>query len=358
MQMLKQLWRASAPLTTTAGLMLTWLFAAAVGLALDDRLITNAPAWLKPAKFALSVAIYTGTLAWVFTYLPEWGRTRRIVGWTTAVVMVLELGIISVQAWRGVPSHFNVSSLLDGLLFTVMGMAIVIQTVSSIAVALAAWRQRFDDVALGWAIRLGLTMTIVGAFAGGLMTRPTAMQLEEARGGKPMLAAGAHTVGAPDGGPGLPGTGWSMTHGDLRVAHFVGLHAMQALPLVALLGLRVRLRQSTRTRLVASAAVSYGALFVVVLTQAFRGYSVLAPETLFLLGGWAAATADCSWVRREPISMIGRPPAATTIRAAAEAIAQSWFRIESTSVSSATASANVPLTVRIGESGKYNSPSG
>ena len=72
----------------------------------------------------------------------------------------------------------------------------------------------------------------------------------------------------------------------------------------------------------------------------------------------AAATAASSWVRREPISIIGRPAAAVTMRAAAEAIAQSWLRIDSTSVSSTTASANVPLTVRIGEPGKYSSPSG
>ena len=72
----------------------------------------------------------------------------------------------------------------------------------------------------------------------------------------------------------------------------------------------------------------------------------------------AAATAASSWVRREPISMHGRVPAAPVIRDAALATALSWLRIDSTSVSSSTASTNVPLTVRIGEPGKYSSPSG
>ncbi len=66
----------------------------------------------------------------------------------------------------------------------------------------------------------------------------------------------------------------------------------------------------------------------------------------------AAATAASSWVRRLPISISGLPPAATTMRAAAEATAQSWFSTESTSVSMTTASAKVPETLSTGESGK------
>ena len=71
----------------------------------------------------------------------------------------------------------------------------------------------------------------------------------------------------------------------------------------------------------------------------------------------AAATADCSPARREPISASGRSPAAMLIRAAAVATAESWFSTLRASVSSTTASANVPSIVRIGEPGKYSSPS-
>src|SRR3990170_1077819 len=72
-----RLWREDRALTGTAGLMLLVLALALAGLALDPRTITGAPAWLKPAKFAASIAIYTLTTAWIFTYLPGWGRTRR-----------------------------------------------------------------------------------------------------------------------------------------------------------------------------------------------------------------------------------------------------------------------------------------
>ena len=72
-----------------------------------------------------------------------------MVGRTTAVVMLLEVAIIDTQAWRGTTSHFNVATPLDAALFFVMGVAIVIQSLSSTAVAVALWRQRFDDAALG-----------------------------------------------------------------------------------------------------------------------------------------------------------------------------------------------------------------
>ena len=88
-----------------------------------------------------------------------------------------------------------------------------------------------------------------------------------------MTIAGAHTVGAADGGPGLPGTGWSTEHGDLRVAHFLGLHALQALPLVALVLPRRRFADATRVRLILTAGGSYVALFGILLWQALRGQS-------------------------------------------------------------------------------------
>jgi hypothetical protein len=290
--MVIKLWKGSAPLAATGLLMLVVLASAVIGLAVDPRMITGAPAWLKPAKFAASIAIYTFTLAWIFSLIPEWRRIRRIVGWTTAVTMVLEIALISLQAFRGTTSHFNVATLFDGVVFTIMGAAILVQTFSTVAVAMALWRQQFADRALGWALRLGMTMTIVGALTGGLMTRPTPQQLDSARAGERMTVVGAHTVGGPDGGPGLPGTGWSTDHGDLRVAHFLGLHALQALPILALMLARRRVSDLVRLRLTIMGVVSYMALFAILLAQALRAQPVLAPDalTIALLSVWAFVT--------------------------------------------------------------------
>jgi len=295
--MLRQLLKTNGPLTFTGLLMLPALAIAIAGMLLDPRIITDAPAWLKPAKFAVSIAIYVFTLAWAFTLIPGWRKTRRVVGWATAITMVLEFAIIALQAYRGTTSHFNFSTPLNGVLFIIMGVAIVAQTFISIAVAVAFWRQRFEDPAMGWALRLGMIITIVGALSAGFMTHPSAAQLAGAHAGQGMPIMGAHTVGAPDGGSGLSGTGWSTEHGDLRIPHFIGLHALQVLPLIAFMMRRRRLSSDTRVRLTLTAAGSYFTLVVLLLIQALRGQPILRPDALTfgLFGAWALVTAISGW---------------------------------------------------------------
>jgi hypothetical protein len=273
--------------------------ASLVGIAVDSRVITDVPAWLKPFKFAISTSIYSFTLAWVFGWLADWPRVRRVVGWTTAIVFVLEVSIIDTQAWRGTTSHFNAATTLDRTLFMIMGISILLQTIVSVAVAVALWRQRFDDRSLGWALRLGMTLTIIGALTGGLMTRPTQTQLESARAGAPMTIIGAHTVGAPDGAPGIPVTAWSSRHGDVRVPHFVGLHALQVLALVAIALRLWRRPEDVRVRVVLAASASYATLFVLLLLQALQGRSITSTDavTLTAFGAWAALTAlSIGWI--------------------------------------------------------------
>ena len=303
-----RLWHTDKPLTGTGLLMLAALAAFAVGMFVDPRTIAGAPAWLKPAKFAASAAIYMLTLAWVFTMLPSWRRTRLLVGRTTAVIFVLEVAIVALQAWRGTTSHFNVSTPVDAILFAVMGLAIAVQTLSSVLVALALFREPFAQRAMGTALRAGMVIAIVGASSAGLMTRPTGAQASALRETGHIRTAGAHTVGAPDGGEGLPGTGWSREHGDLRIPHFVGLHALQVLPIVALIARRRR-SDDAAVRLVRAATTSYVALFVILLVEALRGEPLLSPGamTLGLLVAWGAATAAGLWSvsRRRGLAMPG-----------------------------------------------------
>jgi hypothetical protein len=275
-----------------------------LGIWTDPRTVAGSPVWLKPAKFALSLGIYSLTLVWMFAWLPDHVRLRRLVGRLSAGIFAVEFAIIAGQAARGVGSHFNVATPLDGVLFGVMGVAILLQTMGTAAVLVVLWRQPFtDEQAVGWGLRLGMLLTVVAALTGGLMTSPTPAQRTEAHLTGRMTVSGAHTVGAPDGGAGLPGTGWSTTHGDLRVAHFVGLHAMQVLPLVALVARR-RYAARGAVRLVMVAAGSHGALFVLLLVQALRGQSVVRPDgtTFLTLAAWAALTVAGALLvaRRQP----------------------------------------------------------
>jgi hypothetical protein len=113
-----------------------------------------------------------------------------------------------------------------------------------------------------------------------------------------LTVAGAHTVGAPDGGPGLPGVGWNREHGDLRVAHFIGLHALQILPLVTL-AMRRRGWDGTRqVRMVWATAASHFGLYFLLLSQALRGQSIIRPDATAVtaFGTWAVLTATVLWL--------------------------------------------------------------
>ena len=92
----------------------------------------------------------------------------------------------------------------------------------------------------------------------------------------------------------MPITGWSLEHGDLRVGHFIGLHALQVLPLLAWALLRwTHLDAATRARLLHVAGAAYTAVVLLVTWQALRGQSIVRPDGVTLavtasLAGFAA----------------------------------------------------------------------
>jgi hypothetical protein len=186
-------------------------------LPLDHRHVTGALVWIKPLKFSLSIVVYTWTLAWLLADLPAPAQraVRRLSG-GVALSMGVEIAVIFIQAGRGTTSHYNASSPLNDLLFGLMGIFILVNTVLTIWALYLAWRYRpHGPAGYVWGLRLGLLVFLIGSVLGGFM-----------------IHANQHTVGAPDGGPGLPGLGWSTVAGDLRIAHFLGMHALQALPLL------------------------------------------------------------------------------------------------------------------------------
>ena len=131
--------------------------------------------------------------------------------------MFFENGLILLQAIRGTTSHFNVKTSFDSMVFSLMGIFILIFTITSILICISFFRQRQFTIpnAYVWGIRLGLLFFIIFSIEGGMM-----------------LSLLKHTVGGEDGGPGLPVVKWSNQYGDLRIAHFFGIHSLQILPLI------------------------------------------------------------------------------------------------------------------------------
>jgi hypothetical protein len=240
---------------------------AATGLVVDDRVLLGLPRWLKPLKIALSFGLYAVTLAWMLSFLRRGRRAARAAGWVLVVMAVVEVAIITGQAARGRRSHFNADTPLDERLFSIMGAAVAVVWLATAVLAVVVLRQRIADRTVAWSIGLGLAVALAGMAVGVLMT------------GRP--GGGAHSVGVPDGGPGLPVLGWSTTGGDLRIGHFVGLHALQVIPLVgAVLATLPRraLSDRSRVRLGQVAAAGYIGLTGLLTWQALRGQPLLAPD--------------------------------------------------------------------------------
>ncbi|WP_169080067.1 hypothetical protein [Microcella alkalica] len=310
------------PLLALAAALAVLTIVAAVGYAVDGRELVGRPLWEKPLKFAISGTIYAATWAWLLghlTALPGRRRTRRIAWWAgtvIAVTLAIELVIIVGFAAAGLRSHFMVDTPLATTAWSIMASAITTLWVATLVAGVVLWRSPGADAARRASLRAGILLSLVGLALGFLMTGPTSAQLADFQG-----VAGAHTVGLPDGGPGLPLLGWSTVAGDLRIPHFVGMHALQALPLLALLlelaarRARVLASAEVRRRLVLVGAAAFAAVVANVTQQALRGQSIVAPDALTL--SLAIATAALTAVAAGVVLATARRDARRRTRAVA-----------------------------------------
>lgn len=210
---------------------------------------------IKPLKFAVSIAVLLGTLAFVVDALAVAPAIRSAACWALAATMVVEMAAIVTQALRGRASHFNTSTPLDAILWHAMLGAIVIALVVLVAIAVVATVRPLElSPRVAAAVRIALWLLLIAAVSGFAM------------GGRSQ-----HSVGGADGGPGMPVTGWSRHHGDLRVSHFFALHALQVLPGAALLLDRLPLGGPARWSALVALAIGWAAVVIGTLLQAFAG---------------------------------------------------------------------------------------
>jgi hypothetical protein len=242
-----------------AGLISFILFLVSAGLMLIDQTeILGINRWIKPMKFFISIAIFLWTMAIYFDYLP--GRTRLLgyLAWAIILIFVIEMVVIAGQPLRGQTSHFNIATPLDAALFAAMGIAIALLTFIMAFVAYLYFTNEIDlPPAVVWGMRLGLIVMLLGSIQGGYMS-----------------AQFGHAVGVPEGGAGLPLVNWSTKGGDLRVAHFLGLHGLQTIPLFALL--LGRLNVDGSVALTVGFSLIYTLAFSALFAQALFGRPLVA----------------------------------------------------------------------------------
>jgi hypothetical protein len=288
--LLQRAWHVNWPLTLLGVVMILVFLATLAGILLDHRIITGAPEWLKPAKFAISVSVYCFTFVWLLGFVVRHPRLARFSANVTVVSFIVEMTVILTQAARGTTSHFNVTTPLNTFLWLTMGAFIVMVWTMNLLLAILLVFERIPDRPFAWSLRLGLLVSLVGMGAGFLMVRPTPDQRETMAAGRGPRIVGAHGVGVADGGPGLPVVGWSTVGGDLRVAHFVGIHAMQILPFFGWFIARrrnafARLKEAHRLALISTVGFAYLGLVLLLVWQALRAQSAIHPDAQVLTAG-------------------------------------------------------------------------
>lgn len=281
----------SWPLPIFGGVMLLTFVATLVGIVADPRVITGVPVWVKPAKFAISVSVYCFTFAWLLGFVENHPRLVRLMANVTVISITVEMIAIITQAARGTTSHFNNTTPFNSLVWMAMGSFITLVWTMNLLLAILLLRQRMTDRAFAWSLRLGLLISSVGMAVAFLMVRPTPEQIAAVTNHGPRIL-GAHSVGVADGGPGLSFLGWSTVGGDLRIAHFAGLHAMQVLPFLGWMASRRKgvlrfLTDTDRLALIWTGGLAYLGAVALLTWQALRGQSVVHPDATTIAAGVA-----------------------------------------------------------------------
>ncbi|GGD75743.1 hypothetical protein GCM10011514_44570 [Emticicia aquatilis] len=212
--------------------------------------VYNVNAWYKSFKFAASTVLFVWTMAWFIGYLIDFNAT--VFNWIIIITLGFEIIYITWQASRGSLSHFNVSTSFYAFMYSMMALAATIATLAAAYIGILFLINNFPDLPpyYVWSIRLGIFIFVVFAFEGFVM-------------GSRM----SHTIGGPDGEAGIPILNWSKKFGDPRIAHFIGMHALQVLPVLSYYLLR-------NTQLTIIVGILYFLLAVFTLMQALRGKSV------------------------------------------------------------------------------------
>jgi hypothetical protein len=230
-------------------------------LPFDTVQVEGRPRLVKPLNFSLSMAVYLATVVVLLDYLRASMWWKKAISWGISICMLTAITCITMQAARGTTSHFNNSTPFDSAVSLLMDIADPLNAVFVLILLIFALQAKYDvSRPTQWGIVIGILVFLAGSAVGGLM-----------------VAHGQSGVGVAPGGPGLPLLNWSTKGGDLRVAHFLGIHALQILPIAGwLIGQPKDLPERTKLRAVAAVSAGLTLLMGFLLLQALRGVPLVA----------------------------------------------------------------------------------
>ena len=204
-------------------------------------------AWYKPFKFAFSTLTFALAMAWYCFYLPDFNI--KLFNWSIILLLGFEIVYIAVQAGKGELSHYNQTTPFYSAMFSLMALAATLVTLYTAYIGFLFFKNTFPELPdyYVWAIRLGIIIFVIFSFEGFVM----GSRLN-------------HSVGALNDNSNLFVLGWSKTEGDLRISHFMGMHALQVLPVLSYFILK-------NTKWTIGLSLVYGLLAVLTLVQALQG---------------------------------------------------------------------------------------
>ncbi len=212
-----------------------------------NTIVFSVNAWYKPFKFAFSTFLFVWAMAWYCSYLSNFNI--HFFNWTVILLLGFEIIYIAIQANKGQLSHFNLSTTFYATMYSLMAFAASVVTIYTAYIGFLFFKNSFPELPeyYLWSIRLGILIFVVFAFEGFAM----GSRLN-------------HSVGAVNDNSNWFIVAWSQTVGDLRVSHFIGMHALQVLPILSYYFLK-----SNKSTIFVS--IIYALLAIFTLVQALKG---------------------------------------------------------------------------------------
>jgi len=318
----RRIWSINPWLSVLVLFSLLCLVLSTCGLVFDHRHINNEHAWIKPCKFSISFTLYGGTMIWLGQFLLRHRNFFHATCFAACIGGVLELAAIIMQVLRGTTSHFNVGTPFDHAVFILVKVAIMPVALAVLAIFILLLRQKELPPVVGSALHWAIFLTMVGLVPGIMMILPDPWQdaITEYK------QFDGHTVGVAEGGPGIPWLGWSTVAGDMRVPHFVGIHALQVLPMIgfAITVFLPRVSAQRQRALVWNAGLTYLAIIAILTWQALRAESAMDPSAtticLFIVVALACLVSAVAIIFMPPAPMptdsdmlVGNKPATSQI---------------------------------------------